>query len=287
MFERDKIAQLAADYMVYASDIQTLHVFLTGYLNGTHDNEGSPMKFKTEVMFPAWQKRVFELYEKFRTCDTMYERTLYGQLLTDFLWNPFLDPYSPTVITHNIESYKPATPLTEAYEWEEGTVTKDTLLEEGVKETFERIKTALTPNRYKFTIDKEGAILIKKNLKADLPDAFRKVNRLLKLYNESGRYEEMKPYLAELYFINELIEMKYLYNHHMTEKEKAAYKDHIDLRSNILSAFKLYLGAVLEYDSTFNFQEFYAASPFSTVLKINREQIKGVRNMLSLVLLGK
>lgn len=284
VFDSDKLKDLATDYIQRAQSIRTLHRNLDKYLRGEAIEVDTMVARQSEGFDPTitggwaafWQQTVFKFYEEYRVERALYGKILLEQLLHDFLWNPAFDPHNPQVVDIN------KTALAKA----KVSIASQPSVQESVNDIINGIKAKFDPRKYKFEVDADGSFLIKKKYDADLPRMFKNTIRLLKAYKDANRFEEMKPELAKLYFINDLIEMKYTYNRNMTTKEKSEYKTYTDLRSNVLSAFKLYLSCVLETDTGFDFSQYYEASPYSKVLHINREQIKGIRNVIGLLIGG-
>jgi len=148
------------------------------------------------------------------------------------------------------------------------------------------LEASIFNKKYNINIDEDGNILIKKNFEADLQRYYTNTLRLMKLYKNREKIEELKAELAKLFFINELIEVKYIYNKDLTNKEKEEYKSYQDLRANILSSFKLYLNYILSIENNFNFNEYYENSKYNEVVNIKHEQIRGLRKLLKTLLIG-
>jgi len=300
-FDDYKIQELARFYLNHAMVIRELQRFAYAYIlnfmsiSKTIEQERNP--YDNDELIDTWERKLLEWYERYRTAESLIEKICYEQMLSDILWNPAFDPRDPRIVDFNLkqlEKFKlKVTNMVQ--EWDDDVITESFQqvdipdfpieLSESIKEGIKRIKAKLSPKRYTFDVDEEGTILIKKNYQADLIRYYKGANRLMKLYKRQMKLDELKAELAKIYFINELIETKYIFNQHMTEEERSKYKQYADLRANVLSTFKMNLEFVLQNEDNFNFMHYYENSPYASVLKVSRTQVSGVKKVLKALII--
>lgn len=118
--------------------------------------------------------------------------------------------------------------------------------------------------------DNEGNLFIQ-NFKYDYEKEFNKSHTLLKSYDDSSNIEGMKFELAKLYYMNTLLEDK-VFSKTISKEEK---KQYVDIRARILNVFNKYIRIVQKYDKSFNFEEYYNTTTFSTTTKrISKNTLK-------------
>jgi hypothetical protein len=274
VFSPDKLNELATFFMQNAGIIRSIQEFATYYLSPTPvtrpnlPNDG----YNEQHYFELWENKVLEIYERYLMSKSLYDRVCYDQFLNDLLWNSMFDPRDPRIVDMNLKRISDLKNSTKV------------MAEAGIGNVFDRLKVKFDPRKYKFDIGQDGSILITKNYQADLFRYFANSNRLMKMYKRQMKLDELKSELAKVFFINELIESKYIYNQLLNDEEKRDFKKFSDLRANILSTFKTYLEFILSEEDGFDFMQYYEASPYAKVLEVKREQIKGIRNLLSMLL---
>lgn len=261
LFDSDKIHELAEKYAEYSDNIDKLYAFVEHYLSAT---EPTP---SDDDFCRRWRAIVSTLFEQYTAAQSVFDKTLYGILLNDFLWNVSLDPYNPIIQNYNLKRISDIR-------------NSKNILSESIKGFIsEKI------NSVNIDVDDDGTILIKKNHSADLAMYFNNSCRLMKLYRDTNNINKLKTELAKIYYINELIEIKYIYNQKRTADEQKNYKTFAGLRSNVLSTFKTYLTWVLEQDKEFDFESFYEKSPYGSVLSLSQNQIRGLKKLISTLVL--
>lgn len=120
--------------------------------------------------------------------------------------------------------------------------------------------------------NKDGDLFIKKIKKVNnvkFYDAeFAKCHKLLLQYEKSNNIEGMKYELSKLWYMNTKLE----YYINQNEINKRTFTS---VRALILNDFNKYLNVVLSNDNTFNFTEYYEASPFSDdTVKVSKNTLK-------------
>ena len=98
--------------------------------------------------------------------------------------------------------------------------------------------------------------------------------------DEANNYESMKYELARLYYMNYLLEKRINNNKFKNNKDK-----NIKTRARILNDFNKYIKIILKKDSTFNFAQYYEASPFyANTIEIKKGTIKGLKSLINYIL---
>ena len=130
--------------------------------------------------------------------------------------------------------------------------------------------------------DKDGSLLIRRNVKADFAEEYSKTHKLLIQYSKAKGYEAMKYYVAKLWYMNILLE-KIIHSPQKIDKETLS--KHYKTRAHILSDFKKYMGEILENEPNFDFNTYYKQTPFDkSTLKISSGIIDKVTGVLKALL---
>ncbi len=130
--------------------------------------------------------------------------------------------------------------------------------------------------------DKDGNLLIKNLKKIDYESEYAKSHKLLKEYKKSNNYDGIKYELSKLWMMLCMIEDKLnskKFNDlpSMAVTSSTAHK----AKAKITNDFKYYLEEVMKKEPSFNFTEYYDASPFSSaVTKINTSTIVFMTNLI-------
>lgn len=128
-------------------------------------------------------------------------------------------------------------------------------------------------------ITHDGDILLS-NPKIDFEAEYSASHKLLLQYDEANNYESMKYELARLYYMNYLLEKRINNNKFKNNKDK-----NIKTRARILNDFNKYIKIILKKDSTFNFAQYYEASPFyANTIEIKKGTIKGLKSLINYIL---
>lgn len=113
----------------------------------------------------------------------------------------------------------------------------------------------------------DGDLLIKNMNNMDYEKEYRKIHTTLKAYEKADNVDGMKYALAELWFINSLLE-KEIYSN----KNDAA---HTKCRARVLNDFNKYIDKVLKSDPNFNFSAYYESTPFGDhTIKVKNSTMK-------------
>lgn len=94
--------------------------------------------------------------------------------------------------------------------------------------------------------------------KLDYEAEYQKTHKLLLAYSKASNTEGMKYELSKLWFLNQLLERDIYANKNAVANSKC--------RSRVLNDFNTYINEVLKDDKSFNFTEYYNASPFSNAV---------------------
>jgi len=266
LFSEDKIRDLASEYFKYARLIKNFHIWYPLYITKQSNSGPNTAYADDKIMVDNWNDNVFKLYEMYRISNSVFHRLLYDQILSDLLWNSKLDPRNPILQDINSKKVK---------EYQKNASDK----------IFNESSILQTIKKYTMNIDKEGNILIKRKFEEDLLKHYTYSIKLMKLYKDRGDIEDLKVQLAKIFFINELIEVKYIYNKTMTDNEKKDYKKYSDIRANVLSSFKLYLNYILSIESDFDFNMYYENSKYSSAITIKHEQIRGIKKLFKTLIM--
>lgn len=266
LFSEEKLYEFSIKYFQYVAFIRTFYI----WLNTETDREDDAVMWKVP---DQWNEYVIELFEKYRSSQSLFEKILYDTILHDLLWNSKFDPNDPRIKEINMQrisnkvysTQRDLTTLTEA-----SSITKVLSDEEFIDD--EKI----------LVLDKIGYELIEKKYDADLNNIYFDSIKILELYK--GNNIEVKRELCKLYFINELLESKYIFNNDLSIKDKENYALATALRSNILQDFKFYLNYILYTETGFNFDELYTYTPYYKVFKLERERIKNSREIINSLL---
>lgn len=123
--------------------------------------------------------------------------------------------------------------------------------------------------------DKEGNLLIKNLKKLDYEAEYAKSHKLLKSYLNAKNYDGIKYELSKLWMMICMIEEK-LHSKKFQELPSLAIESSSahKARAKVMNDFKYYMDKLLEAEPSFNFTEYYDASPFSSATtKINRSTL--------------
>jgi hypothetical protein len=271
LFHDSKINDFGTDYFKYYIFIKKLNLFAKWYIYDKRaEHYPTYVQEPFDQMISLWLGYVLEFYERYRTAQSIYEQVLYDQLLNDLLWNSKIDPHNPQIIDYNLKAISDANINKVEY------INEVNIFKKGKE----------IGNKYKVDIDEDGNVLIKKNFKADIQQYFNNSLKFIKTYHSSDNIEGVKKELAKMFFINELIEIKYIYNDKITDEEKVDYRKYVNLRASVLSTFKTYLKYVMTKESDFDFDSYYEDSKYAQVAKIKRSQIRGVRKLLKTIIGG-
>lgn len=126
-------------------------------------------------------------------------------------------------------------------------------------------------------VNNKGDILLT-NPKVDFEAEYSASHKLLLQYEKVDNIEGMKYELARLYYMNYLLEKRI----HGNKRNKDA---NIKVRARVLNDFNKYMKVVLNYDSNFNFAQYYEGSPFyANTVKIDNGTIKGIKSIFNRIL---
>ena len=123
-------------------------------------------------------------------------------------------------------------------------------------------------------LDKDGNLLVRRRMQLDFAEEYSKCHKLLMQYSKAKGYEQMKYYVAKLWYMNILIEKRL---HSPKKYDKATLTKYYNTRAHIISDFKQYMNEILQNDPNFNFQEYYHKTPFDrSTLKISKRLMDAV-----------
>lgn len=123
-------------------------------------------------------------------------------------------------------------------------------------------------------LDKDGNLLVRRRMKLDFAEEYAKCHKLLMQYSKAKGYEQMKYYVAKLWYMNILIEKRI---HSPKKFDKETLSKFYKTRAHILSDFKKYMQEILTNEPNFNFQVYYHNTPFDkSTLKINNKLLNAV-----------
>ena len=129
--------------------------------------------------------------------------------------------------------------------------------------------------------DKDGAILIKRNVKADFAEEYAKTHKLLKQYSKAKGYEAMKYHVAKLWYMSILLE-KIIHSPQKYDKETLT--KHYNTRAHVIADFEKYMGEILQNEPNFDFQAYYKQTPFDkSTLKISKGIVDKVAGVLKAI----
>lgn len=131
-------------------------------------------------------------------------------------------------------------------------------------------------------LDKDGNLLIRKRSKIDFPAEYSKCHQMLMQYSKAKGYEQMKYYVAKLWYMNILIEKRL---HAPKKVDNVTLTKYYNTRAHILADFKKYIQEILEQDPNFDFQAYYHTTPFDrSTLKISSRLMTGIGKILKGIL---
>lgn len=134
------------------------------------------------------------------------------------------------------------------------------------------IRPCLEAREIPIKISGNGDITIRNLAPIDFEAAYAKSHKLLVEYSKAGNYDGMKKELCFLWYLNIIIEKK-LHSMMISPDKK---KKLTDARAKILNDFKKYMQELLDYDSDFDFREYFESSEYSdAAYKISSGTIKG------------
>ena len=140
----------------------------------------------------------------------------------------------------------------------------------------EKIHDLITPEsvlveakKIPFQINSKGIII---ELPAKLEEQYQEIHKTLGVYEKTKSYEQMKPELARLWYINLIAERRIRTKMKHDKKDDA--KKIRDTRARILNDFKKYLRIVIDNDEDFDFAAYFEASRYNDrKLFVDRETL--------------
>lgn len=115
-------------------------------------------------------------------------------------------------------------------------------------------------------LDRDGSMLISKQLHMDYSAMYAQSHRLIKQYAKSNNLDGVKYELAKQWYMLHLLENKVIYNKNRLKARfisKAQKDEAIKVRSFILSDYKTYLNWITKHDpNKFNFDTYFKSTPF-------------------------
>jgi len=105
--------------------------------------------------------------------------------------------------------------------------------------------------------------------------------RLLKIAKDEGNAEELKQLVSIIYYINELIESKYVYS----KQEYPDKNEYMKLRANILSSLRTYLKEIYKLEPNFKFKEYYDTTKYAYDIKITQKQLGVIKKAVTSLIL--
>ena len=146
---------------------------------------------------------------------------------------------------------------------------------EKVNEAFLNIDGKLPVN---IGLDKDGSLLVNKHISMDYAGVFAQSHRLIKMYQSVKNVDGVKYELCKQWFLLYLLENKVIYNKNKLKQmliSDAKKKEAIQIRSFILSDYKVYMKWVNKNDPNFNFNEYFKTTPFyKETFKIDKRLIQ-------------
>lgn len=264
LFSEDKLYEFTTKYFKYISFIRNLYI----WLDTTDDRELDEMMWSIPN---RWNDYILELFEKYRTAQSLFDKILYDTILHDLLWNCKFDPNDPRIKEINMKRI-----FNKVYN---GKIDTSMLSEaSSITEILSNEENIIEDN---IQIDNIAKELIQKKYTADLNNMYFDSLKLLSMYKDHNTIDSMKIEICKLYFINELLESKYVFNKDLSIRDKENYPSAITLRSNVLKDFKFYLNYILYIENEFNFDEFYIHTPYYKVFTLEREKIKNSRELIN------
>ncbi|MEI2419820.1 hypothetical protein V6O07_06080, partial [Arthrospira platensis SPKY2] len=128
------------------------------------------------------------------------------------------------------------------------------------------------------SLDKDGNVLISKQLNVNYDNIYAQSHRLIKQYAKSNNLNGVKYELAKQWYLLNLLENKIIYNSNkfssmfVSEKKK---QNAIKLRAFILSDYHTYMDFVQKFDKKFNFISYFKSTPFyKETYKIDKRLIQ-------------
>ena len=117
-----------------------------------------------------------------------------------------------------------------------------------------------------------------KGVTIDLPtqieEEYQTLHKSLLLYEKEGNYEEMKPAVAHLWYLNLLCERR-INKYKGNDKKAQQLKVNRDTRARILNDFKKYLKLIIEHDKSFDFASYFKKSPYNDrSIFINKDTLR-------------
>ena len=144
------------------------------------------------------------------------------------------------------------------------------------------IKPIGEAKEFPIQFDKDGNLLIKNLKKIDYEAEYAKSHKLLKEYKKSNNYDGIKYELSKLWMMLCMIEDK-LNSKKFNDLPSIACASSTEhkAKAKITNDFKYYLEEVMKNEPSFNFTEYYDASPFSSaVTKINTSTLVFMSNLV-------
>ena len=107
-------------------------------------------------------------------------------------------------------------------------------------------------------INAKGIVI---DLPVRLEEEYQEIHKTLQVYEKEAKYEQMKPELARLWYLNLVAERKIRVKTSKGKTEDA--KKIRDARARIMNDFKKYLALVLKSDGECDFAEYFNASKYN------------------------
>lgn len=137
--------------------------------------------------------------------------------------------------------------------------------------------TLLEAKEFPIQFSDDGDLLINNIGKLNYEEEYQKSHKLLLAYRKSTNIDGMKYELSKLWLLNQLLEKDIYAKKNVIANSKC--------RSRVLNDFNTYFDEVLKYDKSFNFGEYYNASPFSNAtIKIKGSTLKYSAGLLKKLL---
>lgn len=135
-----------------------------------------------------------------------------------------------------------------------------------------------------FNIDAEGTIIINMKEKNNFMNRYMSSHKLLKIYEQTASYENIKYELCKLYYMVLIIDSYYMTKdkNFFMKLIKSPYRaDAIKAKAFIMNDFTRYLKLVLEHEKDFNFYKYFERTDYyKDVIKITPDNIKGIKKII-------
>lgn len=260
LFDNDKIYELATSYFLEINFIRQLFVWANWYINRVPESRPEFL-YTDDEFIQMWNKKVKETYLNNKFSQSLFERTIFNQLLNDYLWNPLLDPSNPIVYEYNMQVInKPRADR----------IVSTSIYESTNPEDEHYISQAMISKDQKAALE----------ISSDPLGHYDTIANNLHNYRLTNDINAMKHELSKMYLIYQLIDINY---NHALYPDKHTRHDLSDLKNKIGRTLNIYLEVLAANDAAFNFKIFYETTEFVKVYRSEQNMVSHMREVMSCI----